>query len=113
MSGHPFGLSISGETMSVFGEIDLAVAADLLDAILQWGTNDDRLSMTLDMGGVTFIDSTGISALIEAHKRLDGVGCRMRLANVPACVARVTELTGLDDYLGIAATDGATGEMAM
>jgi anti-sigma B factor antagonist len=113
VSEHPFAIGVSDDTLRVSGEIDVAVAAELLDAILSHGTSAERLSMTLDLGGVTFIESTGIGALIEAHKRLDLLGCQMRLANVPRCVSGVTGVLGLDEYLGVAADDGATGEMAL
>jgi anti-anti-sigma factor len=113
VSDHPFVIGVSDDTLRVSGEIDVVVAAELLDAILCYGTSAERLSITLDLGGVTFIESTGIGALIEAHKRLDALGCQMQLASVPRCVSRVTGALGLDDYLGIDATDGATGEMAL
>jgi anti-anti-sigma factor len=101
-------MSVAGDGLSVSGEIDMAVAADLLVAIIRCSTADDRLSMTVDMAGVTFIDSTGISALVEAHKRLDEVGCRMRLTNVPPCASTVFDLTGVSDYLGVTAPTATT-----
>jgi anti-sigma B factor antagonist len=113
VSADPFGIGVSDDTLHVSGEIDMAVAAELLDAILRFGTAAERMSMSVDLGGVTFIDSVGIGALIEAHNRLESLGCQMRLANVPRCVSSVTGVLGLNDYLGIATADGAAGEMAL
>jgi anti-anti-sigma factor len=114
VSEHPFELGVSDDTLQVSGEIDVAVAAELLDAILSFGTSAERRAVCLDLGGVTFIESTGIGALIEAHKRLDSLGCEMRFANVPRCVSCVVGVLGLNEYLGIATTDEtAVGGMAV
>ena len=55
----------------------------------------DRL--TLDLGGGTFLDSSGIALLIETSL---GAG-EPRLTAIPDCIRRVLELSGLLRYFGV------------
>ena len=51
----------------------------------------------VDLAALTFIDSSGISALIEMRRRLAVDGRELRLENVSPPAAHVFELTGLTD----------------
>ena len=53
------------------GELDLATSEHLLTAIRGWSGGGEPL--TLDFSGVTFMDSSGLRALLEAARnRMDG-----------------------------------------
>lgn len=56
-------------------------------------------AVVIDLEGVTFIDSTGLSMLVAAHARFDESGGELRVAGVPNRVRRVLELTGLNGLL--------------
>ncbi len=84
--------------ISVEGEVDLATAADLLEMILTVHRVDDR-DVLVDFAGVTFLDSTGIAALVQAHKLMREKECRLRLTNTCPHVATVLEVTGVDRML--------------
>ena len=71
-------------------------------------TFKDRMSATLDSGhrwlvidfsAVTFLDSTGLGALINSMKRAQELGGDLRLAQVPNNVRMMIELTALQSYL--------------
>jgi stage II sporulation protein AA (anti-sigma F factor antagonist) len=83
----------------VAGEVDLA-AADLLRDEL-----DRRIvaggTMAIDCSAITFIDSMGLRALIEAQRKANEVGARFRLAAVPGPVARVLDLAGVTALFAI------------
>lgn len=87
--------------LCVAGEVDMATAPDLLDAILRAAFTYDQGQVVVDLAGVTFMDSTGLGALREAHRRLVADGTRLSVRNPGAMVEKVLRITGLDTYLNI------------
>ena len=81
--------------LALAGSIDMVSRQDLLDAGHQ--VLDAGGSLTLDMSGVDFIDSTGIGALIELAKSSEKLGRRFAVGEKSPRVRRVLEATGLDD----------------
>jgi anti-sigma B factor antagonist len=55
--------------------------------------------LVLDFGAVTFLDSTGLGALINGLKRAQASGGDLRLAHVPQTVRMTLELTSLQARL--------------
>lgn len=85
--------------LAVSGDLDIAAVDDFLHragALLGAGV------LEVDLGAVTFIDSTGLGALVQLRRQADAAGAQVRLTNVPARVGRLLELTGLTGLL----TDG-------
>ena len=60
---------------------------------------DGRPTVTLDLRGLTFIDSSGIRAILRADARARTLGRRLRLTAGPERVHRVFKITRLDDQL--------------
>lgn len=58
-------------------------------------------SIVLDLSGITFMDSTGLSAILvtEMHTRMRGQ--RFRLVEGPPHVNELFRLTGVDNFLEI------------
>ena len=97
-----FGVSIlqfDGHTkVRVTGDIDLATATELrqrLDFVLAAGTGD----VDLDLSEVTFLDSTGLVALLDARQALHDNHQQLRVRNPSRPVLRVFELTGVLDLM--------------
>ncbi|MFF3365242.1 STAS domain-containing protein [Streptomyces misionensis] len=87
------------------GELDYESAVQLHEAAERVLTDASRPTLVLvDCAGLTFCDSSGISCLIRMYQRLSAQGGVLRLAAVPASVARVFALTGLDQAIGVYAT---------
>ncbi len=83
----------SGVTLNVIavaGELDVASKPALVEAIANARTAGATF-LTLDMSGVTFMDSSGLGALIAAYTS-DPYGS-VRVVNPSAIVTRVLELT--------------------
>jgi anti-sigma B factor antagonist len=81
----------------VAGELELG-QADALLAPLRHAVEADDGPVVLDLSGVTFIDSTGLRALLDAHARLE----RLVVAAPPGSpVETLLSLTGLDDVLTV------------
>jgi anti-anti-sigma factor len=81
----------------VRGELDIATAPELLARLPGAGTRAHG-NVLLDLDEVTFIDSSGLEALLTAHRRL---GEALRIRPSAAC-ARLFEITGLSGTLPIA-----------
>jgi anti-anti-sigma factor len=80
------------------GEIDINACETLRHVLL------DALALhpariVVDMAEVTFIDSSGISVLVAAHKRGELTGTAVVLQSPGRQVVRVLEITGLDSVL--------------
>ena len=54
-------------------------------------------AMVLDLGGVTFMDSSGLRAAIEASKAAAGRGLRFAMVPGPPAVQRIFAITGTED----------------
>ncbi|QZN84200.1 STAS domain-containing protein [Cellulomonas sp. C5510] len=87
-----------GETVvRLVGEIDLSVrdqAAGALSAVQRAGR-----PVVLDLSGVTFLDSSGVSFLLQCRKACARDGLAFQLRDVPGRARRVLEVLGLVDVL--------------
>lgn len=104
--GRPMPISVStseaGEVhiVHVRGEIDVTSAAVLRDA-LESLIVDGRRRLTLDLGQVTFMDSTGLGIIVGRLKKIARYGGTMTVAAHHERVLRVFSITGLDQLLDI------------
>jgi anti-sigma B factor antagonist len=107
MSGQgpkPGSLQISSElvnglaTLTLRGELDLASAGQLEEsfaAIDEQGPS----RVTVDLGGLAFVDSSGLRALLLADERARENGYELVLLPGQEPVQRVFEMTGALDVL--------------
>ena len=51
--------------------------------------------LTLDLGGLTFTDSSGIAVLLRAHRRMGQVRGAMRVIHTPPQADKVFQAAGL------------------
>ena len=77
------------------GELDLASAKELETALERVRVQAPARTV-VDLRGLGFIDSTGLSALVGADERAREDGRDLLLVRGPAPVQRVFEITGLD-----------------
>jgi anti-anti-sigma factor len=82
----------------VRGDVDMNTAVDLCEAITLAHQCADG-DVTLDLAGVTFMDSSGIATLIRAHRSLASEGRALRIRNAHGPVERVLWMTGATEYL--------------
>jgi anti-sigma B factor antagonist len=85
-----------GLRLSLRGDIDVLTVPDAFAAVVDAMPSPGDL-VTLDMRDVTFIDSTGVSMLMKARGYLEGMGCRLVLANPSPPLVRVLTMVGLTD----------------
>ena len=58
--------------------------------------------LTIDLEGVTFMDSSGIAVLLRAWRRVGELGGSVQVVNVPAQAAKVLKTAGLDKLMKFA-----------
>ena len=86
--------------LAVAGEID-AVTAPLLAARLAEVSVEGVAEVVLDFSGLEFIDSSGLSVLVVAHRRLRNAGAALVIEAPPSTARRVFAIAGLDRLLTI------------
>ncbi len=91
----------SEPTLHVQGEIDVATAPQLRDALADLVDGGAR-RITLDLGAVGFVDSSGLGVLVGALRRLDQSGGRLRIEHAQDSVRKVFEITGLGPMFDLA-----------
>ena len=87
----------SGPVVTVHGEVDVATAPRLRAEIGALTLGRGQL-LVVDLAGVTFCDSSGISALIAARNVAEAAGAAVALAALPARLSRTFGLIGLADF---------------
>ncbi len=89
------------------GEIDLHCAPDLKSALLELGSTPSA-RVAIDLSGVSFLDSTGIGALVGALKKTRESGGQMAFFGARDRTKRVFQIAGLLNALPFYTTrDGA------
>ena len=84
-----------GETvLGAAGELDVNTAPELREQLARL-IGEDSGTITVDLAAVTFVDSTALSVLVSALKRLRQAGGDLQLASPTPSVRRVFEITGL------------------
>jgi len=84
------------QTITCTGEIDLSTS-DMLAEALSWAFTADLEELRVDLRGVTFLDSTGISALVQALRRCDRLGKPMSVSVQPGGLPeRVLGMAGVE-----------------
>ena len=79
------------------GEVDFGCAESLVQGLnLLSG-----MSVEVDLSGLTFIDATGVGALVRAKRQLQSQGCDLYVTGAQGIVLRVLELVGPDDWAGV------------
>lgn len=84
------------------GEIDLATVGGLRSATHRW-TRGEIDSLVVDLTAVTFIDSSGLHALLDAHRNAMRLGVHMVVITTPdSPVDSTLRLSMLDEVLPVA-----------
>lgn len=86
-------------TLYLSGEVDHHGAGVLMAELDQAFETRLPKKVTLDLSGVTFMDSSGIAVLLRAYKRMNAIGGSVTIENVPNQAMRVLKAAGLDKLL--------------
>jgi anti-sigma B factor antagonist len=97
-----------GRLLALVGELDIA-SVDVLNAAVERARGDGAPSITLDLRELSFIDSTGLAAIVLASRRCDKDGLELSLIPGSPSTQRLFEMTGLLDVLPFRASDQLAG----
>jgi anti-sigma B factor antagonist len=87
--------------LELHGELDIGTAPKL-DAAVDRALEDGCREVVLDLGGTTFMDSTGLSALIRAARAIDQRRGKMAVISPPGSEARVViEMSRTGSVVGL------------
>jgi anti-sigma B factor antagonist len=95
-----------GVRVRVAGELDLDSSERLRDAASE-AIDAGASELTVDLRGLTFMDSSGLRTLVELDRRATRAGVTLRLVRPPPPAAKVLEMTGTDRRLPL--VDGVDG----
>jgi anti-sigma B factor antagonist len=87
-------------TVTVSGELDQSTAPELRTALSEV-LGDRPGSVLVDLSDCAFIDSTGLSLLVETKRHLAEDSRRFGVCCPDADVRRLLELTGIDQAVGL------------
>jgi anti-sigma B factor antagonist len=88
---HAYEVTISGEV-----DIEAAPAIDAqLDALIDAGAR----FILLDLGGVTFLDSSGLRCVVRAARAVEDRGGRLTCTGLSGAASKVLEISGLLEQL--------------
>ena len=95
-------LSVAGDdgqqVVRVRGDVDLDTA-HVLEQCLNELVDDGAREIVVDLADLTFIDTSGLSALVRTLKRLGAQEGRMVVRSPSRSVQKTLEITGLDKVL--------------
>ena len=83
--------------LEIAGELDLSDLGDFRAAVKAASDGAERLC--LDLCGLTFIDSGGLSALVDINADAQRSGTALKVVADDGPVKRALELTGLDHLI--------------
>jgi len=82
------------------GELDTSNVAQLYEALADL-TREGVRHIAINLVELEFVDSTGLSALIAAHKRAEALAGELILLSPNRDIRRLFEVTGIDTYFNI------------
>jgi anti-sigma B factor antagonist len=82
--------------MSVHGEIDLYTVPRLQRELASALAGGGKPRLIVDLSGVDFCDSTGVNALLAAHRQARDSGGDLELAAPRPAVRKILQVTGLE-----------------
>jgi len=80
--------------VAVQGDLDLHTAPELREALTR-AIDEGRSRLVVDLTETSYMDSSGLTALVVAHKRVRKLGGQLVVVNVDPSIGRTFEITGL------------------
>jgi anti-sigma B factor antagonist len=93
-----------GIRLVVRGDVDMTTGGRLVEAIRQ-AEDDGTTTLTVDLRGVDFFDSTGVQIVLDADVRAADAGRRLVVVPGDGEAGRVLTLAQVLDRLDVAVAD--------
>jgi len=85
----------------VAGELDLDTSREFRHRVDADLDRFEVCNVVLDFEGVTFVDSSGLGALLGRYKKASERGGRLAVAGLSPHIARLLELSGVMRIIGV------------
>ena len=85
-------------TVAVQGDLDAATGPRLSAAVSAL-TTDGLAGVVVDLDRVSFVDSRGLSALLESHRAVTGRDMTFTVVNLKPAIQRLFRITGVQHVL--------------
>ncbi|MEV4345939.1 STAS domain-containing protein [Actinoplanes sp. NPDC049596] len=92
-------------TITVVGEVDFSNADELAECVRGAVADWSPPAIRVDLRGASFIDSSGLGALIEGYRAATEAGASFLVVNPTPTFRRVLDVTGLCEFFGLATED--------
>lgn len=89
------------QVVKVSGDVDLYNVGDLKRSVFQLIDDGEIESLIVDMKAVNYIDSSGVGALVAAHKKMKTQGGKFALMGLTEDVLNILRLATLDQFFKI------------
>jgi len=90
--------------LRISGVLNFQTVPDLLETFCERAA-EAKGDLTLDLSGITRIDSAGLSLLIEMMRRQRVMGYQVRLIHPPGQLYAMARFSQLDTFLGFEDTE--------
>ncbi|HOL15553.1 MAG TPA: anti-sigma F factor antagonist [Bacillota bacterium] len=77
------------------GELDHHHAEQLREKLDREIASRPSGAVLFNLGGLTFMDSSGVGVLLGRYRKIDAAGGRVAVCEAPAVISRITEISGL------------------
>ena len=88
------------EVLKFEGRLDASSARDIKEKVDSLA-RENRVKLVIDMGGVDFIDSSGLGSLVSSLRSVNKLGGDIKVATLQDQVRAIFELTRLHRIFGI------------
>jgi anti-anti-sigma factor len=89
-----------GVGLALTGDLDMS-ATFALEPVLDRVLADNPRELVLDLGEVSFVDSSGLGLLIATHERASNADVEMAITRAGPEIQRVFTIAGLDGVLPV------------
>ena len=86
-----------GHLVTVAGDVDIATAPQVAEYLVAFTDGP----VTVDLSEVSFLDSSGMHALLAAHRHLERRDSCLTIRGATPIVRRVLQISGLDQLLNV------------
>ncbi|GIH15724.1 hypothetical protein Raf01_38960 [Rugosimonospora africana] len=87
--------------IKVDGDLDMSTADSLVDTVTGVVAGAGAVAVDLDLSGLGFLDSSGIRALLRAHRAIVAQGGSLTVSGARGLVAEVLRITAVEELLGV------------
>ena len=91
----------SAYVVTLSGEIDAFTAPSLRESLSRLVEEEGARAVVIDLGAVTFMDSSALGAIVGVLRRLRERNGELRIVQPRTAAGRIFELTGLDAVLDL------------